>query len=45
MFPDEQDNLASFTGGDTEIVIPNSVLKNVLEKLSSSKCIMAQMTV
>ena len=37
VFPDEQDNLTSFTGGDTQIMIPNSVLRHVMEQLPSSK--------
>ncbi|XP_065906698.1 uncharacterized protein [Dysidea avara] len=36
VFPDEQDNLTSFTGGDTQIMIPNSVLRHVMEQLPSN---------
>ena len=37
VFPDEQDDLTSFTGGGTQIMIPNSVLRHVVEQLPSSK--------
>ena len=40
VFPDKQDNLASFTGGDTQIMVPNSVLKLVLKQLPSSMLIL-----
>ena len=36
VFPDKQDNLASFSGGNAQIMVPNSVLKLVLEQLPSS---------
>ena len=37
VFPDEQDDLTSFTGGGTQIMVPNSVLRQVMEQLPSSK--------
>ena len=37
LFPDEQDDLTSFTGGRTQIMVPNSVLQHVVEQLSSSE--------
>jgi len=39
VFPDEQDDLTSFTGGDAQIMVPNSILQHVVEQLSSSELV------
>jgi len=39
VFPDEQDDLTSFTGGYAQIMVPNSILQHVVEQLSSSELV------
>jgi len=37
VFPDEQDDLTNYTGGDARIMVPNSILQHVMEQLPSSE--------
>jgi len=39
VFPDEQDDLTSFSGGDAQIMVPNSILRHVVEQLPSSELV------
>jgi len=37
VFPTESDDLSNFTGGSTEIMFSNNVLRDFLDQLPSSK--------